>query len=75
MTASTETSPLTSALIGAVLTGSSIPAHDETFDLAEEVGNALTAFQAYVSEVRSPEQGKAALLELVAALNVAVVTA
>ncbi len=64
------TNPLTlpADLIGAVFTGNSIPAHDETFDLAEKIGLDLKAFHAYVASVRSPKQADEALVELAEAI-------
>lgn len=53
---------------GTVFTGSFIPAHDETFDLAESIGTQLEAFQAYVASVRSDEQAKNAVKELLISL-------
>lgn len=51
-----------------VLAGSFIPAHDETFDLAESIGTRLDAFREYVASVRDAEQADNAVAELLAAL-------
>lgn len=51
-----------------VFVGATIPAHDETIDLAESIGAQLDAFQAYVTSVRDEEQGEMATAELLAAL-------
>lgn len=50
-----------------VLGGDYIPAHDQTFDLAESIGTQLDAFRAYVTEVRDAEQADNAVEELLAA--------
>lgn len=50
-----------------VLGGAYIPAHDMTFDLAEEIGNLLDAFRSYVTEVRDAEQADNAVTELLTA--------
>jgi hypothetical protein len=50
-----------------VLGGDFIPAHDQTFDLAEEIGNKLDAFRAYVTEVRDAAQADDAVEELLKA--------
>jgi redox-sensitive bicupin YhaK (pirin superfamily) len=52
----------------AVITGDFIPAHDETTDLAESIGEQLDAFRAYVASVRDAEQAEAATAELLTAL-------
>ena len=52
----------------AVMLGNSIPAHDETFDLAESIGQQLDAFHAYVASVRDAGQADAAVAELLAKL-------
>lgn len=51
-----------------VITGDYIPAHDETTDLAEAIGEKLDAFRAYVASVRDAEQAEGATAELLAAL-------
>jgi hypothetical protein len=50
-----------------VLSGSFIPAHDMTFDIAESIGNLLDAFRSYVEQVRDAEQADNAVEELLAA--------
>jgi hypothetical protein len=50
------------------LMGDYIPSHDETHDLAESIGAQLDAFQAYVAEVRDPDQAEGAVAELLAEL-------
>lgn len=50
-----------------VLSGSFIPAHDMTFDIAESIGHQLDAFQSYVENVRDAEQAGNAVEELLAA--------
>jgi hypothetical protein len=50
-----------------VLAGAYIPAHDKTFDLAEEIGNMLDAFRSYVTQVRDAEQAANATEELLTA--------
>jgi hypothetical protein len=61
-------SPHTATAIITVITGRTIPAHDETMDLAEEIGQKLDAFHQYVTTVRSKEQADAAVKELLTAL-------
>jgi len=53
----------------AVLAGSFIPAHDETFDLAESIGKQLDAFREYVASVRDAQQADDAVAELLAAFS------
>lgn len=50
------------------LMGDYIPSHDETHDLAESIGAQLDTFQAYVAEIRDPEQAEGAVSELLTAL-------
>ena len=50
-----------------VLLGRTIPAHDETFDLAESIGKQLDEFRAYIAEVRDAGQADAAVAELLTA--------
>lgn len=50
-----------------VLGGAYIPAHDQTFDIAEAIGRHLDAFRSYVAEVRDAEQADNAVQELLAA--------
>lgn len=50
--------------IGAVVVGGSLPAHDEVFDLSEEVARTLNRLHAYVTSVRSSEQADDAVAEL-----------
>lgn len=59
--------PYTSAAVMTVYTGRTIPAHDETLDLAESIGQKLDEFRSYVASVRDPEQARLAVLELLAA--------
>lgn len=54
--------------ISTVLGGRTIPAHDETFDLAESIGAQLDAFREYVAGARSPEQADEAVRELLETL-------
>jgi len=49
---------------GIVLSGGYIPAHDRTFDLAEDIGTQLDAFRQYVTNVREAEQADNAVREL-----------
>lgn len=51
-----------------VFLGNTIPAHDETFDLAESIGTQLDAFREYVASVRDAQQADAAVTELLTAL-------
>lgn len=51
-----------------VLGGMFIPAHDETFDLAEVIGTKLEEFRAYVASVRTEGQADHAVAELLTAL-------
>lgn len=50
-----------------VFLGNTIPAHDETFDLAESIGSQLDAFREYVAEARDAQQADAAVTELLTA--------
>lgn len=50
-----------------VLAGAYIPAHDETFDLAESIGAQLDEFREYVAEARDAKQADAAVTELLTA--------
>lgn len=52
----------------AVLVGDNIPAHDETFDLAESIGAKLDEFREYIASVRDAEQADAAVKELLETL-------
>jgi hypothetical protein len=52
---------------GTVLGGAYIPAHDQTFDIAEAIGRHLDVFRSYVAEVRDAEQADNAVQELLAA--------
>lgn len=60
--------PYTATAITTAVIGASIPAHDETIDLAESIGNQLDAFHKYVASVRSTEQADEAVKELLTAL-------
>lgn len=53
--------------VSAVVMGQNIPAHDETCDIAESIGQQLDAFRAYVASVRSEEQADEAVKELIIA--------
>jgi hypothetical protein len=53
----------------AVLTGEYLPARDEVFDLAGEVGAALDKMYAYISKERSAEQANDAIDELLSVLS------
>jgi hypothetical protein len=55
--------------VSAALIGSFIPAHDETFDLAESIGNQLDEFREYVASVRDAEQADNAVTELLVAFK------
>lgn len=48
--------------------GRTIPAHDETLDLAESIGQKLDEFQHYIASVRSVGQADEAVKELLTAL-------
>ena len=63
---------ITGVLAYAVLAGNFIPAHDETFDLAEKIAKDLAAFRKYVAGVRDAAQADDALLELAEAIKSAV---
>lgn len=63
----TERVPFVAVATSTVLGGAYIPAHDETFDLAESIGTQLDAFRAYVAEVRDAQQADAAVTELLQA--------
>ena len=61
-------SPFTATAVTTAIVGNAIPAHDETIDFAEAIGQKLDAFHAYVTSVRSESQADAAVKELLAAL-------
>jgi hypothetical protein len=61
-------SPYTATAVTTAILGAAIPAHDETLDLAEAIGQKLDAFRAYVASVRSEEQADEAVKELLTAL-------
>ena len=63
-----EKNQLKSMATGTVFGGMMIPAHDETFDLAEVIGQKLDAFREYVASVRDEEQAEMATAELLTAL-------
>lgn len=65
-------SAITDTLAYAVFAGNSIPSHDMTHDLADEIGARLEAFRTYVTEVRSAEQATDALTELGTAIASAI---
>lgn len=54
--------------VSTVLAGRFIPAHDETFDIAESIGGQLEAFREYVARVRDESQADNAVAELLTAL-------
>jgi hypothetical protein len=58
----------TAEAVTRVVLGNTIPAHDETMDLAEAIGQKLDEFRAYVASVRSEEQADSAVKELLTAL-------
>lgn len=60
--------PLTAVSVTTALVGNFIPAHDETMDLAESIGQKLDAFQTYIASVRDEEQAEMATAELLTAL-------
>jgi hypothetical protein len=60
--------PFTATAVSTVLMGNSVPAHDETLDLAETIGKSLDDFRAYVASVRDDEQAGEAVKELLTAL-------
>ena len=51
-----------------VFVGAFIPMHDTTNDLAEEIGQKVEDFHAYVTSVRDSEQADAAVIELLTAM-------
>lgn len=63
--------PLCAEAVVIALMGDNIPAHDETLDLAEEIGRDLDKFQHYITDVRDADQAKAAVIELLEKLLVA----
>lgn len=63
--------PIAQALRATVFVGNYIPAHDETFDLAEEIGDRLEKFRTYIEGVRDAEQAQNALEELAEAIKYA----
>lgn len=56
------------AATSTVLMGRNIPAHDETFDLAQAIGEKLNEFHEYIASVRDGEQADAAVTELLSNL-------
>jgi hypothetical protein len=52
-----------------VLAGSFIPAHDQTFDIAESIGTQLDEFRAYVASARDADQADNAVAELLTAFR------
>jgi hypothetical protein len=60
--------PFTATAVSTVFMGKNIPAHDETLDLAESIGQKLDAFRDYVTSVRDAEQAGDAVKELLTAL-------
>lgn len=61
-------SPFTATAVITVVMGRTIPAHDETMDLAESIGQKLDEFRHYVASVRSEGQADEAVKELLTAL-------
>lgn len=61
-------SPFTATAVTTVIIGRTIPAHDETMDLAEAIGQKLDEFRAYVARERSEAQADEAVKELLTAL-------
>lgn len=61
------TTPFTTVATATVLGGDFIPAHDQTFDIAEAIGRHLEEFRKYVAKVREPEQADNAVTELLTA--------
>lgn len=61
-------SPLTATSVITAVMGDNIPAHDETMDLAEIIGQKLDEFREYIVTVRDREQADAAVVELLTAL-------
>lgn len=62
------TFPFTATAVTTVIMGDNIPAHDETLDLAESIGQKLDEFQHYIASVRDDAQASAAVKELLTAL-------
>jgi hypothetical protein len=60
--------PFTATAVTTVIMGDNIPAHDETLDLAETIGQKLDEFREYITSVRDAEQAHDAVKELLAAL-------
>ena len=56
-----------SVAVSTVLGGSFIPAHDQTFDIAESIAKQLDAFREYVTEARDALQADDAVQELLEA--------
>lgn len=63
----TESTSFATVATATVLGGDFIPAHDQTFDIAEAIGRHLDEFRKYVAEVRDPEQADNAVTELLTA--------
>lgn len=61
-------SPFTATAVTTVIMGDNIPAHDETLDLAEAIGQKLDEFHHYITSVRDEDQADAAVKELLTAL-------
>ena len=59
--------PYTATAVTTVIIGRAIPAHDETMDLAEVIGQKLDEFRNYIESVRSAEQADEAVKELLTA--------
>lgn len=52
----------------AALVGNHIPAHDEVFDLAEQIGETVGKLHDYIADVRNVDQADAAIEELLNSL-------
>lgn len=62
-----ERPPFAAVGTATVLAGAYIPAHDETFDLAESIGEQLDEFRAHIAKERDAKQADAAVTELLKA--------
>jgi len=58
-----------SVAVDTVLVGYSLPAHDEVFDLAEQISDKVSELHTYVTSVRSLDQADDAVKELLDALK------
>ena len=64
-----ERPPFAAVGTATVLAGKFIPAHDETFDLAESIGTQLDEFRAHIAKERDAKQADAAVTELLKAFR------